>query len=92
VGKGTIRIKMHDGMIRTSTNVRHVPDLKRNLISLDTLESLGHKYTAEGRVLKSPKVPLSLLMKANKSGSLYVLITRLYCYKFSSSVIIHFRF
>jgi len=32
---------MHDGMIRTLTNVRHVPDLKRNFISLGTLESLG---------------------------------------------------
>jgi len=41
MGKGAIRIKMHNGMITTLTNVRHVPDLKRNLISLGTLESLG---------------------------------------------------
>ena len=72
IGKGTIRIKMHDGMIRTLTNVRHVPDLKRNLISLGTLESLGCKYTIEGRVLKVFKGAL-VLMKANRSGSLYVL-------------------
>ncbi|CAL9127782.1 unnamed protein product, partial [Musa textilis] len=45
IGKGTIRIKMHDGIVRTLTNVRHVPDLKKNLISLGTLEALGCKYT-----------------------------------------------
>ena len=29
VGRGTIRIKMHDGIVRTLTNVRHVPDFKK---------------------------------------------------------------
>ena len=72
VGTGTIRIKMHDGMIRTLTNVRHVPNLKRNLISLGTFESLGCKYTIEGGVLKVSKGAL-VLMKANRSKSLYVL-------------------
>lgn len=27
VGKGTIRFKMHDGVVRSLTNVRHVPGL-----------------------------------------------------------------
>lgn len=40
VGIGTIRIRMHDGIVRTLTNVRHMPDLKKKLISLGTLESL----------------------------------------------------
>ena len=61
VGKGTIWIKMHDGMIRTLTNVRHVPDLKRNFISLGTIESLGCKYTVEGGVLKVSKCVLVLM-------------------------------
>ena len=26
VGIGTVRIKMHDGLVRTLTDVRHVPD------------------------------------------------------------------
>nr|GEU39227.1 putative polyprotein [Tanacetum cinerariifolium] len=34
VGIGTIRIKMHEGVVRTLTDVRHVPDLKKNFISL----------------------------------------------------------
>jgi hypothetical protein len=38
---GTDQIKTHDGIIRTLTKVRYVPDLKPNLISLGTLESFG---------------------------------------------------
>ena len=72
VGKGTITFKIHDGVTRTLTGVRHVPDLKRNLISLGTLESLGCKYTAESRVLKVSKGAL-VLLKAIRSGSLYIL-------------------
>ena len=71
-GIGTIQIKTHDGIVRTLANVRYVPDLKRNLISLGTLESLGCKYSAEGGVLKVSKGAL-ILLKANRIGSLYVL-------------------
>jgi len=52
-GVGTVRIKTHDGVVRTLSNVRHIPDLKRNIISLGTLESKG--YSAEGGVLKVSK-------------------------------------
>ncbi|KAG8503271.1 hypothetical protein CXB51_001260 [Gossypium anomalum] len=38
-GVGTIKVKMFDGVVRTLSDVRHVPELKRNLISLSTLDS-----------------------------------------------------
>ena len=41
VGKGIIRLKMLDGMTRELVNVRHVPDLKKNLISLGMLDKMG---------------------------------------------------
>ena len=44
LGVGTVRIKMFDGVVRTLTNVRHVPDLKTSLISLGTLDSQGYEY------------------------------------------------
>ncbi|KAG8503399.1 hypothetical protein CXB51_001318 [Gossypium anomalum] len=46
-GVGTIKVKMFDGVVRTLSDVRHVPELKRNLISLSTLDSKGYRYTAE---------------------------------------------
>ena len=52
VGIGTFRIKMFDGIVRALEDVKHAPNLKRNLISLSTLDSKGYKYTGEGRALK----------------------------------------
>ena len=52
--------------------LRHIPELRRNLISLGTLESHGCKYTGEGGVLKVSRGSL-VLLKANRIGSLYVL-------------------
>jgi len=48
VGMDIIRIRMHDGIMRTLKNIRHILDLKKNLISLGTLDSLGYKYSGEG--------------------------------------------
>ncbi|XP_031127792.1 uncharacterized protein LOC116029887 [Ipomoea triloba] len=66
------RMSMTPTDIRTLTNVRYIPDLKRNLISLGTLKSLRCKYIAEGGVLNVIKGSL-VLMKTSRSESLYVL-------------------
>jgi len=55
LGIGSIRINMHDGVVRTLTNVRHIPDLKKNLISSGILDFQGYKYCAEGGVLRVSK-------------------------------------
>lgn len=34
MGIGEVKIRMHDGVIKTLTNVRYVLDLRRNSISL----------------------------------------------------------
>nr|GEU50950.1 retrovirus-related Pol polyprotein from transposon TNT 1-94 [Tanacetum cinerariifolium] len=58
--------KMHDGVVRTLlTDVHHVPDLKKNLISLGVLDSKGFKYTSKNDVLRVSKGAL-LVMKATK--------------------------
>ena len=36
---GTIRIKLFDGMIRELKDVRYIPQLQKNLISVGTLEA-----------------------------------------------------
>ena len=42
---GSVNIKMFDGVIRTLTYVRHVPELKKRLIYLGVLDSCGHNFT-----------------------------------------------
>ncbi|XP_039025197.1 uncharacterized protein LOC120158420 [Hibiscus syriacus] len=60
-GIGTIKLKMFDEIVRTLGNVRHVPDLSRNLISLGTLDSKGYKFSSEGGAMKIYKDSLVIL-------------------------------
>ncbi|KAG8491200.1 hypothetical protein CXB51_014356 [Gossypium anomalum] len=70
---GTIKVKMFDGVVRTLSDVRHVLELKRNLISLSTLDSKGYKYTAESGVLKISKGSFIVMKGQRKTVKLYVL-------------------
>jgi 5'-3' exoribonuclease 2 len=73
VGAGSVQIKAHDGMTRTLQNVRYIPGMSRNLISLSTLDVEGFKYSGLGRVLKVSKVSLVCLVGDMNSTKLYVL-------------------
>lgn len=44
IGIGSITLRSYDGTLRTLNNVRHIPELKRNLISLGTLDDEGLEY------------------------------------------------
>ena len=52
-GMGKIKLKLHDGTIRNLTEVRYIPNLKKNLISVGFLESKGFKITMENGILKA---------------------------------------
>ena len=41
IGIGSVRLKMSDGIIRELDNVRHILELKRNLISLSMFDKAG---------------------------------------------------
>ncbi|KAI3772590.1 hypothetical protein L6452_03780 [Arctium lappa] len=73
VDQGNVRIKMYDGVIRTLGNVRHVPELKRNLISLSSLDIKGYKFIGEGGVIKVVRGNLVYLKGTRQSAHLYVL-------------------
>ncbi|KAG8501296.1 hypothetical protein CXB51_003445 [Gossypium anomalum] len=72
-GVGTIKVKMFDGVVRTLSDIRHVPELKRNLILLSTLDSKGYRYTTERGVLKISKGSLIVMKGQRKTAKLYVL-------------------
>jgi hypothetical protein len=72
IGVGSIQIKMHDGSVGTLTNIRHVPELGKNLIFLGVIDYVGYKCTTQGGVLKVSKGIL-IVMKAKKIGNLYQL-------------------
>jgi len=51
VGTGNIHMRTFDGQVRTLTNVRHVSDLRKNLLSLRALEVQRCKFSdADGGI------------------------------------------
>ena len=54
-------IKMFDGIVIMLVDVKHVPNLKRNLILLSTFDSKGYKYTGEGGSLSVSKDALVVM-------------------------------
>nr|CAD41912.2 OSJNBa0033G05.13 [Oryza sativa Japonica Group] len=70
-GIGTVQIKMFDGCIRTLSDVRHIPNLKRSLISLCTLDRKGYKYSGGDGILKVTKGSLVVMKASIKSANLY---------------------
>ncbi|KAL6134411.1 hypothetical protein ACLB2K_066642 [Fragaria x ananassa] len=51
-GIGAVKIKTHDGLVRILGDVRYVPNLRWNLISVGALDFKGYKIVTEGGVLK----------------------------------------
>ena len=51
VSIGFVRIKMHDGFVRTLIEVHHVLELKKNLASVDAMDSKGFSCWVEGGVM-----------------------------------------
>lgn len=64
-------IKIFDGTTKTLGEVRHVPDLNRNIISLSTPNSKRYRYIDESRVLKVNN-DAKIVMKGQKMSYLYV--------------------
>lgn len=54
-GLKRVRTKTFNRVVRALDEVRHVSNLKRNLISLSTFDSKGYRYIGECEVLKVSK-------------------------------------
>ncbi|KAK8926344.1 hypothetical protein KSP39_PZI018272 [Platanthera zijinensis] len=72
-GVGSIRIRMFDGVVRTLTDVRYVPELRKSLLSLGTLEAAGYSYTSSSGYLEVRRGAQTVL-RGERFGSLYRLI------------------
>ncbi|KAE8693888.1 putative pentatricopeptide repeat-containing protein [Hibiscus syriacus] len=75
VGIGDVRIKMHDGSVRTLSGVRHIPDLKKNLISLGTLHKNGFipKVDEDRETIRIVKA-LTVMKGKMTAGNIYRLL------------------
>jgi hypothetical protein len=73
-GIGNIIIKMFEGVVRTLCDVRHVPKVEKNLISLDTLDLKGFVYKYEGGIMKVTKGAMVVMMGQKGSKNIYKLL------------------
>ena len=68
-----VQICLFDGDSADCNWVRHVPGLRENLISWQSLEAIGYQYSSEGGVLDVSKGAL-VVLKGEMSRGLYRLI------------------
>ncbi|KAL5823214.1 hypothetical protein ACOSQ4_021114 [Xanthoceras sorbifolium] len=71
VGKGDILLKLPNGSTWKLQGVRHIPGLKRNLISIGQLDGEGYCTTFSGCEWKITKGAL-VVARGKKCGTLYV--------------------
>jgi hypothetical protein len=69
-----ITIKMFDGVARTLCEVKDVPKVEKNLISLGPLDSNGYGYKFEGGVLKVTKGAMVVIKGQINSKNIYKLL------------------
>ena len=67
----TVRIKMFDGIVRELKEVRYVPQLKRNLISVGALKTLSLVVSIRDGVLKMIKSSM-VVMKGVRRNNLHL--------------------
>ena len=71
IGKGDVQIKLPNGSIWQLNDVRHVPSLKRNLISVGQLASSGHVTVFADDFWKVTKGSM-VVARGKKEGTLYL--------------------
>jgi len=71
-GIGTVHTKMFDGIVQELKEVRYVPQLKRNLISIGALKMLGLVISIRDDVFKMTKSSV-VVMKGIHRNNLYYL-------------------
>ncbi|CAH9050611.1 unnamed protein product [Cuscuta epithymum] len=71
VGKGTVHVKTPNGCMLKLNGVRHIPGLRRNLLSIGQLDEESYAVTFGSKNWKITKGAL-LVAKRKKEGTLYM--------------------
>jgi len=71
-GISTVSVKMADGIVRELKEVRYVPQLKKNIISVGALKTLGLVVSIRDNILTITK-GLMVIMKDVYRNNLYYL-------------------
>ncbi|KAK1427083.1 hypothetical protein QVD17_15766 [Tagetes erecta] len=72
-GIGSITLKLNNGVEFKLENVRYIPELKRNLISLGSFESQGYVVNLRNGKARISKGSLVMLSGSRKGNNIYLL-------------------
>lgn len=72
MGLGSVKITNEDNFVVILTKVRYIHEMKRNLISLGTMEALGCRYSSSDGVLKITKDE-RVVLQGRRQETLYFL-------------------
>ena len=70
VGIGSIRLKNYDGSTRVLIDVQYVSSLRKNLISLGTLEAKGFDVSGQDKIMIVTSNTL-MVMRGTRKNNLY---------------------
>ena len=75
-GMGQVKIALDDGGVRTLSQVRYVPEVKKNLISLGTLQANGCSFKSNGNsdILRVSKGAMTVMRAKRTAGNIYKLL------------------
>ena len=73
---GTIKIQLHDGVDMILNDVRHIPDMRKNLISLGTLHANSFNYRSDDNreILRVTKGVLTMMKGKRTTRNIYKLL------------------
>ena len=71
---GNIKVNMFNGVIRTFSDVRHIPDQRKNPISLGTLDGNGFNYKSANGVMKVSRGVMTVMKGQKLVGDIYKLM------------------
>ena len=72
LGIRKVRLKLHDGSIHTLFDVRYELNLKKNLISLGTLEFKGYHMTTKDEALKVTKGSMIMMRGTRLNNCIFL--------------------
>ena len=76
---GTIKNQLHDGVVRTLYDVRHIPDMRKNMIFLGTLHANGFNYRFDNdkEILRVTKGVLTMMKEKRTMKNIYKLLRKI---------------
>jgi len=73
VGIGFVQIRMHDGVVKTLIEVCHIPELKKNLVSVGAMNLKGFSCWVKGGVMQIRGKEKFVVIQRTKQGNYYIL-------------------